>query len=123
MFRPGTSVQCERSAGACNATFALADALAEGDAAGRAAAEAAGFAAPGAHAYAVEDAPAAGGGALGAPLHVLGDRRVKAFVDFQNDVTAKDIELAVAGGLALDRARQALHHHRHGDRPGQDAPT
>ena len=25
-----------------------------------------------------------------------------------------------ARGLPLDRARQALHHHRHGDRPGQD---
>ena len=46
VFRPGASVQRERSAGACNATFALADALAEGDAAGRAAAEAAGFPRP-----------------------------------------------------------------------------
>ena len=25
-----------------------------------------------------------------------------------------------ARGLRVDRARQALHHHRHGDRPGQD---
>ena len=40
----GSSAQRERSAGACNATFDLAGALAEGDAAGRAAATAAGFA-------------------------------------------------------------------------------
>ncbi len=34
LFRPGRSAQRERSAGACNATFDLAEALAEGDAAG-----------------------------------------------------------------------------------------
>ena len=99
LFRPGTSVQRERSAGACSATFALADVFAEGDAAGRAAAEAAGFAASGARAYAVEGAPAAKGGALGAPLHVLGDRHAKAFIDYQNDVCVKDVELAIQEGL------------------------
>ncbi len=99
LFRPGTSVQRERSAGACNATFALADVLAEGDAAGRAAAAAAGSAAPGPRAYAVESAPPAAGGVLGAPPHVLGDRGIRAFVDFQNDVCVKDIELAVQEGL------------------------
>ena len=46
VFRPGVSAQRERSAGACNATFDLAGALAEGDSAGRAAATAAGFVAP-----------------------------------------------------------------------------
>jgi sarcosine oxidase subunit alpha len=99
VFRPGASVQRERSAGTCNATFVLADALAEGDAAGRTAAEGAGFAPPGPRAYAVEGAPPAAGGTLGAPLHVLGDRRVKAFVDFQNDVCVKDVELAVQEGM------------------------
>ena len=46
--------------------------------------------------------------------------RVKAFVDFQNDVTAKDLQARGPRGLPLDRARQALHHDGHGDRPGQD---
>ncbi len=46
VFRPGVSVQRERSAGACNATFDLAGALAEGDAAGREAAQAASFRPP-----------------------------------------------------------------------------
>ncbi len=99
VFRPGVSVQRERSAGACNAAFGLAEALAEGDAAGRAAAAAAGFAAPEARTFAVDNAPPALGGALGAPLHVLGDRRVKAFVDYQNDVCVKDVELAVQEGM------------------------
>ena len=30
---------------------------------------------------------------------MLGDRRVKAFVDFQNDVCVKDVELAVQEGM------------------------
>ena len=55
LFKPGASAQRERSAGACNATFDLAGALAEGDAAGRAAATAAGFTAPRARTYAVTD--------------------------------------------------------------------
>ena len=99
MFRPGASVQRERSAGACNAVFGLSEALAEGDAAGRAAAAAAGFVAPEARIPIVEGAPEATGGTLGAPLHVLGDRRVKAFVDYQNDVCVKDVELAVQEGM------------------------
>jgi sarcosine oxidase subunit alpha len=99
VFKPGKSTQRERSAGACNATFGLADALAEGDAAGRAAAAAAGLVASEPRTYAVENAPPASGGALGAPLHVLGDRDVKAFVDYQNDVCVKDVELAVQEGM------------------------
>ena len=99
VFKPGASAQRERSAGACNATFGLAKALAEGDAAGRAAASAAGFAAPDARPYAVDGAPQADGGMLGAPLHILGDRHAKAFVDFQNDVCVKDVELAVQEGM------------------------
>jgi sarcosine oxidase subunit alpha len=99
VFRPGVSVQRERSAGACNATFGLAEVLAEGYAAGREAAEAAGFAAPEARSLVVEAAPRASGGTLGAPLHVLGDRRVKAFVDYQNDVCVREVELAVQEGM------------------------
>ena len=43
VFVPGTSVQAERSAGACNGTFTLAGCLAEGARAGLEAARAAGF--------------------------------------------------------------------------------
>ena len=99
VFKPGVSAQRERSAGACNATFDSAGALSEGDAAGRAAATAAGFVAPAARTYAV-------GGLLpafaDAPVHkpaIHTDRRAKAFVDFQNDVCAKDVSLAVQEGM------------------------
>ena len=72
-------MQTQASAGACNATFGLAEALAEGDAAGRAAAAQAGYVPSAPRAFPIEGAPLASGGELGAPLHVLGDRRIKAF--------------------------------------------
>ena len=125
VFRPGASVQRERSAGACNATFDLARALAEGDSAGRAAAAAAGFPAPFSSPLAGEDqgggsprargsagasdslhsprdppplpASARGGGGGGA--NAAAGRRGKAFVDFQNDVCSKDVSLAVQEGM------------------------
>ena len=45
--------------------------------------------------------------------------RAKAFLDFQNDVKVSDVRARRAGGLCQRRARQALHHARHGHRPGQ----
>jgi sarcosine oxidase, subunit alpha len=98
VFRPGASVQRERSAGACNATFDLDGALAEGDAAGRAAAAAASFAAPSARVYAVSGALPALDAAFAAVPAAAG-RRGKAFVDFQNDVCSKDVNLAVQEGM------------------------
>jgi sarcosine oxidase, subunit alpha len=136
-FKPGASAQRERSAGACNATFDLEGALAEGDAAGRAAASAAGFAAVSARVYAVRGAfarlepvssPLVGedqGGGSHSPIGLAGGafddldrprdpsprlvptrgaggtrgRQGKAFVDFQNDVCSKDVNLAVQEGM------------------------
>ena len=93
-FVPDVSAQAERSAGACRGVFALAEALADGAAAGAAA-----VGAPAPDALAVEAAPAAHGGYLGlAPAH--GDpSKSKAFVDFQNDVTARDVMLATREGM------------------------
>jgi len=99
VFRPEVSAQRERSAGACNATFGLACALAEGDVAGRAAAVAAGFAARAARSYAVADRLSAFGAASVAPPPIPVDRDAEAFVDFQNDVCAKDVALAVQEGM------------------------
>jgi sarcosine oxidase subunit alpha len=99
VFRPGASVQRERSAGACNATFDLKGALAEADAAGRAAATAAGFATPSVRAYAVGGLLPASDAALGAAGPIRADRGAKAFVDFQNDVCSKDVSLAVQEGM------------------------
>ena len=98
VFKPGLSAQRERSAGACNGTFDLAAALDEGDAAGRDAAAAAGFAAPAARTYAVNDVLPTSSAASAAPP-IRANRRAKAFVDFQNDVCAKDVSLAVQEGM------------------------
>ena len=46
--------------------------------------------------------------------------RAKAFVDFQNDVTVEGHRARRSRRLPLGRASEALHHARHGDRPGQD---
>ncbi|MEP9355345.1 sarcosine oxidase subunit alpha family protein [Xanthobacter sp. KR7-65] len=93
-FVPGTSVQAERSAGACNGTYGLGDILAEGWAAG---ADAAG--APAARSFATAP-PTPTGFRPARVLPTDGDpRKVRAFLDFQNDVTAKDIGLAVREGF------------------------
>ena len=93
-FLPGVSAQDERSAGACRGVFELAEALADGAAAGAAAAGA-----PAPAPIAVEGAPAAHGGVLGLVAPSRGDQPAKAFVDFQNDVTARDVKLATREGM------------------------
>jgi sarcosine oxidase, subunit alpha len=99
VFKPGASAQRLQCAGACNATFDLKGALTEGEAAGHAAAAATGSVATEARVYPVGGVLPALGGALGAGRHVRADRRAKAFVDFQNDVCAKDVNLAVQEGM------------------------
>ncbi|MBB2190836.1 sarcosine oxidase subunit alpha family protein [Gluconacetobacter azotocaptans] len=99
VYIPGESAERERSAGACRGVYALADVLADGAAAGVAAAGAAGFAAD-APSWAVDaaDAPGRGGYAGALPRRGKG-LLAMAFVDFQNDVTAKDVKLAVREGF------------------------
>lgn len=98
-FRPGQSWQKERSAGACNGAFGLAEAIAEGSAAGAAAASATGF-----EAEAVPPAVSGGERQDGSVLVMpelpasVPAHRVRAFVDLQDDVTAKDLRLAVREG-------------------------
>jgi sarcosine oxidase subunit alpha len=76
-FVPGATPQACRSVGACAGEFGLQAALG-----------------PTAH---VEDDPVREGGFAGALPH---DRpRARAFVDFQNDVTAKDLTLALREGF------------------------
>lgn len=101
-YLPGDPAQVQGSAGACSGAWGIALALAEGLAAGLAAAgrgtvgRGAGTAqAMGVAGDHAEDA----GGILGALPHGRDPARVKAFVDFQNDVTAKDIKLAVREGF------------------------
>ncbi|HEX6144220.1 MAG TPA: 2Fe-2S iron-sulfur cluster-binding protein, partial [Geminicoccaceae bacterium] len=98
IFLPAAAEQANRSAGACNGAFGLRACLEEGREAGRAAAEDAGFTG---ELPALPDFPAAGEEAPLRPLFVVPGalrRRAKAFVDFQNDVTAADLAQALAEG-------------------------
>jgi sarcosine oxidase, subunit alpha len=98
-FLPHVSAESERSAGACRGIFGLDAAIADGEAAGEAAArDAIGGGVEPVHAPApllVDQ----GGGRLEPLPHHRSPERVKAFVDFQNDVTAKDVKLAVREGF------------------------
>jgi sarcosine oxidase subunit alpha len=98
-FVPGRSIQPERSAGAANGSFSLRACFEEGASAGVVAAAATGFAASPPDVPAVQE-PAQ------APLLPVwsvptreAPARAKAFVDFQHDVTAKDLGLAVREGF------------------------
>jgi sarcosine oxidase subunit alpha len=98
-FLPGKSAEAERSAGACRGTYDLEAVINEGYAAGLDAAKAAGLSTRGAKTFAVAGATYPAGQWLGALAHDRNPNRVKAFVDFQHDVTAKDIKLAVREGF------------------------
>ncbi|HRK23423.1 MAG TPA: sarcosine oxidase subunit alpha family protein [Beijerinckiaceae bacterium] len=91
LFLPGGGNSGIVSVGACNGVFGLAEALAEGHAAGCASTGQA----PGRH-FAVTGDPPQTGGWLG--LQPGDTDSGEAFVDFQNDVKAADIELAVREG-------------------------
>ncbi|WP_062203227.1 sarcosine oxidase subunit alpha family protein [Aureimonas sp. AU12] len=90
-YIPAESVEDERSAGACRGVYDLAEVLADGDAAGRNG----GSGSP----HAVEAIATGHDGFRGAAFHGGDPRKVKAFVDFQNDVTAKDVRLATQEGF------------------------
>lgn len=94
IFVPGQAVQAVRAAGACNGAPSLADCLAEGGAAGHAAASDCGFAATAPTSPAVREP---GHGAPATLWRVPVDRP-RAFVDFQNDVTTQDLDLALREG-------------------------
>ncbi len=98
-FVPSQSVQPERSAGSANGSHSLAACFAEGAQAGAEAARAAGFSATTPTVPPVrepEQSPLLPTWAV--PSRVPASR-AKAFVDFQNDVTAKDLGLAVREGF------------------------
>ena len=93
-FRPGALPPGMLVAGAAAGAFSLAACLESGAQQGAAAATAAGFA------IEVPALPASGSDAIGsAPLWHIADSHGKAFVDFQNDVTASDVALAHREGF------------------------
>jgi len=99
-FLPGTYVQDCLSVGACNGTDGLQAAIEESLAAGELMARATGATNGGEkiqlHA---EQAFEWTGGMIGAAEGAGPDTNAKAFVDFQHDVCAKDIRLAVREGM------------------------
>ncbi|MDP3897186.1 MAG: sarcosine oxidase subunit alpha family protein, partial [Mesorhizobium sp.] len=98
-FLPGQYAQDCVSVGACNGTDGLADTVKEALAAGARAAKAAGAAGTSTLKLKAATTEAWNGGMVGATPGAGPDTTGKAFVDFQNDVTAKDIRLAVREGM------------------------
>ncbi|GAB4358299.1 MAG: sarcosine oxidase subunit alpha [Oricola sp.] len=99
-FLPGDYPQDAVSVGACNGTDGLAETVAEAVAAGERMAKESrsGARKPGVK-IKVEGAGKWTGGTIGAGPGAEAGKVVKAFVDYQNDVTAKDIRLAVQEGM------------------------
>jgi sarcosine oxidase subunit alpha len=98
-FLPGTYAQDCVSVGACNGSYSLEDTVAQALAAGAEAAKSAGARASKGTALKVEASEGWTGGMLGSGPGAGAGTTVKAFVDFQNDVTAKDIRQAVHEGM------------------------
>jgi sarcosine oxidase, subunit alpha len=89
-FVPGQSAENERSVGACRGIFALADVLADGFAGGANAAS---------RAVRVSAPPVSYQAYLGALPQADAPGRQKAFVDWQHDVTVRDLALASREGF------------------------
>ena len=93
-FTPGTPLRAERSAGSGNGSFGLLKCLIEGHEAGVDAAKAAGF-----KTSKLKASTAKSNSTYSITSVWRCPGNGKAFVDFQNDVTAKDIALAVQEGF------------------------
>ncbi|RUT89706.1 MULTISPECIES: sarcosine oxidase subunit alpha [unclassified Mesorhizobium] len=98
-FVPGTYAQDCVSVGACNGTDGLSATVDEAYAAGAKAAKDAGAKTAKGNKPKVDASESWSRGMLGAAPGAGPDTTVKAFVDFQNDVTAKDIRQAVHEGM------------------------
>ncbi len=101
-FLPGDPPAGVHCAGACQGVHALADVLADGGSAGAAAARAVGFEASEAAVAVAGVLPArwaAPSVASGTAPALSARPQRRAFVDFQNDVTSKDLKLAAQEGF------------------------
>ncbi|WP_029353294.1 sarcosine oxidase subunit alpha [Bosea sp. 117] len=98
-YVPGASVERERSTGACRGIYGLTAVLEDGYAKGEAAAHAAGGGPVPARELTAEATDTGTDGFIGATPHPRNPAFAKAFVDWQNDVTSKDIKLATREGF------------------------
>ena len=97
-FLPAQAAERVRSAGACRGVFSLDSAVQDGAHAGLAAAQSAGLSV----AASLPELPppeSSASGVLGALAQPPGARAGKAFVDWQNDVTSRDLTLAAREGF------------------------
>jgi sarcosine oxidase subunit alpha len=97
-FVPGSSAECERSAGACRGVYDLAEVLMDGAGAGASAAGASATGAAQRH-FTVEAPQRSGQAYLGALPQARSPSRDKSFVDWQHDVTTRDLALATREGF------------------------
>ncbi|HEY7887301.1 MAG TPA: sarcosine oxidase subunit alpha family protein [Steroidobacteraceae bacterium] len=97
-FLPAQAAEPVRSAGACRGVFSLAAAVQDGTRAGLAAAQSAGITVAAAIAQ-MPPPETSAVGILGALPLPRGIRTGKAFVDWQNDVTSRDLALAAREGF------------------------
>jgi sarcosine oxidase subunit alpha len=95
-FVPGASAECERSAGACRGVYGLAEVLADGTAAGAAAVP---ERAPIPRRFEVDAVKRSSGAHLGTLPQADPPSREKSFVDWQHDVTSRDLNLATREGF------------------------
>lgn len=93
-FVPGQPPRGMIVVGAANGSLSLGGALREGTSAGASAAAAAGFNISSTPQWRVDDESTAA-----APLWFVPESRSKSFVDFQNDVTSEDVNLAAREGF------------------------
>jgi len=98
-FLPGTPAERTHSAGACRGVLDLASALEDGTAAATRAARSLGVSLGNARVPRVECDSIRLEGVIGALPQPVGRVRGKAFVDWQNDVTVRDLSLAVREGF------------------------
>ena len=98
-FVSGAAMPGQFSVGACNATLTLSQTLAEAAESGAVAARSAGFTATTTHFTVTEPVSEPTTAFWIAETGEPVSRRAKAFVDYQNDVSASDIELAIREGF------------------------
>lgn len=97
-YLPGKSVERERSAGACRGIYDLGRVLSDGAISGNSAATAAGFAGADTAIFTTTADSIDTDGFIGVTPNVVSSK-TRAWIDFQNDVTAKDVKLAIREGF------------------------
>ena len=97
-YLPGTSVERERSVGACRGVYDLHAVLDDGVTGGCSAAQAAGFAGA-APSYVAQADSVGADGFIGVTPFGGPASKARAWIDFQNDVTAQNVRLAIREGF------------------------